>query len=219
MFHEDINTVNISKRNYWLVICIAENNFKDDFLNIQKYLHPHIFKYCPKMEILLLWCINLNLIELSGFVLQRHISPVTPQKPDDHIWRWYFENVHYLWIINTQSSKYVSCLTAPELYITAQTARYRILFGSLPGLLGLYRVTQHWCMSFPPTRAARLLLCPGATWSSPEHDSEHHGGGGEALLFSCNRFNRGSISVLLYIRGGGDMTKILYHDMTNFISR
>jgi len=28
-------TVNISKRNYLLVICIAKNNFKDDFLNIQ----------------------------------------------------------------------------------------------------------------------------------------------------------------------------------------
>ncbi len=34
MFNEDIPTVNISKRNYWLVICIAKNNFKDDFLNI-----------------------------------------------------------------------------------------------------------------------------------------------------------------------------------------
>jgi len=28
MFHEDIPTVNISKRNYWLVICIAKNEFE-----------------------------------------------------------------------------------------------------------------------------------------------------------------------------------------------
>ncbi len=34
MFHEDIPTVNISKLNYGLVICIDKNNFKDDFLNI-----------------------------------------------------------------------------------------------------------------------------------------------------------------------------------------
>ncbi len=35
--------VNISKLNYLLLICIAENNFKDDFLNIQIFLHPQIF--------------------------------------------------------------------------------------------------------------------------------------------------------------------------------
>ncbi len=27
-------TVNISKRNYWLLMCIAKNDLKDDFLNI-----------------------------------------------------------------------------------------------------------------------------------------------------------------------------------------
>ncbi len=39
MFHEDIS---YRKRNFWLVICIAKNNFKDDFLNIQIFLHPQI---------------------------------------------------------------------------------------------------------------------------------------------------------------------------------
>ncbi len=34
MFHEDIPTVNISKLNFLLLICIAKNNFKDNFLNI-----------------------------------------------------------------------------------------------------------------------------------------------------------------------------------------
>ncbi len=48
MFHEDIPTLNISKLNYWLVICIAKNNFKDDFLNIQMFLHPQI----PDFQIL-----------------------------------------------------------------------------------------------------------------------------------------------------------------------
>ncbi len=41
------------------IICIAKNNFKDDFLNIQMFLHPQIpdLKYCPNhtsMEILLI---------------------------------------------------------------------------------------------------------------------------------------------------------------------
>ncbi len=33
-------TVNILKLNYWLVICIAKNNFKGDFLSISIFLHP-----------------------------------------------------------------------------------------------------------------------------------------------------------------------------------
>ncbi len=40
MFHD----VNISKPNFWLVICIAKYNFKDDFL----FLHPQI----PDFQIL-----------------------------------------------------------------------------------------------------------------------------------------------------------------------
>ncbi len=38
-------TVNISKRSFWLVICIAKNfiyNFTGDFLNIVIFLHPQI---------------------------------------------------------------------------------------------------------------------------------------------------------------------------------
>ncbi len=41
-----LHTVNISKLNFWLLIYIALNNFKGDFLNIY-FLHPQIFKYCP----------------------------------------------------------------------------------------------------------------------------------------------------------------------------
>ncbi len=78
-------TVNISKLNYWLVICIAKNNFKDDFLNIQIFLHPQI----PDFQILskpyingnmiysaFRWCINLNFTKITfmtGFVLQGHV--------------------------------------------------------------------------------------------------------------------------------------------------
>ncbi len=58
MFHEDICTVNISKLNYWLLICIAKNNFKDDFLNIQMFSHPQI----PDLQILSKPYINGNMI-------------------------------------------------------------------------------------------------------------------------------------------------------------
>ncbi len=34
MFHEDILYISNYKYHYRLVICIAKNNFKDDFLNI-----------------------------------------------------------------------------------------------------------------------------------------------------------------------------------------
>ncbi len=50
-------TVNISKLNYWLVICIAKNNFKDDFLNIYMFLHD--------FQILSKPYINGNIINLS----------------------------------------------------------------------------------------------------------------------------------------------------------
>ncbi len=62
MFHEDIlkiffifPTVNISKVNFWLVICIAKD-FKSDFLNILIFFAPSdsrfsygciLSKYCP----------------------------------------------------------------------------------------------------------------------------------------------------------------------------
>ncbi len=41
------------------------NHFKDDFLNIQMFLHPQIFKYCPY--------INAKMTLMTGFVLQGHI--------------------------------------------------------------------------------------------------------------------------------------------------
>ncbi len=34
MFHKDITYRKYIKLNYWLLICIAKNIFKDDFLNI-----------------------------------------------------------------------------------------------------------------------------------------------------------------------------------------
>ncbi len=34
MSHEDILYIYYHKLNFWLVICIAKNNFKGDFLNI-----------------------------------------------------------------------------------------------------------------------------------------------------------------------------------------
>ncbi len=36
-----LHTVNISNRNFWLVICIAKD-FKGDFINILILLHPQI---------------------------------------------------------------------------------------------------------------------------------------------------------------------------------
>ncbi len=61
------------------------NKFKDDFLNIQIFLHPQI----PDLQILsdhnkpyingniiysaFRWCIHLNLNRMTGFVLQGHI--------------------------------------------------------------------------------------------------------------------------------------------------
>ncbi len=81
-------TVNISKRSFWLVICIAKNNFKGDFLNIYIFLHPQI----PDFQILsdhnkpyingniiylaFIWYTNLNfkiLTRMTGFVVQGHI--------------------------------------------------------------------------------------------------------------------------------------------------
>ncbi len=61
------------------IICIAKNNFKDDFLNIQipdfkilskPYINGNITYSAFR------WCINLNLKKLTlktGFVLQGHI--------------------------------------------------------------------------------------------------------------------------------------------------
>ncbi len=90
MFHEDICTVNISKLNYWLVICIAKklnlNKFKDDFLNIWFFLHPQI----PDFQILsdhnkpyingkfiysaFRWCIHLNFVKLYRFSLSEKLT-------------------------------------------------------------------------------------------------------------------------------------------------
>ncbi len=55
------STVNISKLIFLLVICIAKNNFKDDFLNIQIFLHPQI----PDFQILSKPYINGNMIYLA----------------------------------------------------------------------------------------------------------------------------------------------------------
>ncbi len=52
------STVNISKLNFLLVICIAKKNFKDDFLNIKIFLHPQI----PDFQILPKPYINGNII-------------------------------------------------------------------------------------------------------------------------------------------------------------
>ncbi len=58
MFHEDILYISFPKMNYWLVICIAKNIFKADFLNIQMFLHPQI----PDFLILSKPCINGKLM-------------------------------------------------------------------------------------------------------------------------------------------------------------
>ncbi len=68
-------TVNISKLNYWLVICIAKNNFKDDFLNIQMFLHILSKPYINGKIIYsaFRWCIHLSLIKrplLTGCVVR-----------------------------------------------------------------------------------------------------------------------------------------------------
>ncbi len=74
MFHEDILSVNILKLNFWLVICIAKNKFKDDFLNIYIFLHSQI----PDYQILsyinenilysaFRWCINPNFEKYDWF--------------------------------------------------------------------------------------------------------------------------------------------------------
>ncbi len=69
MLHEDIPTVNISKRNYWLLICIAKNFIWTTLkiiLSIFRFfciLRFQIYKYCPNhtsMEILfILQIINI----------------------------------------------------------------------------------------------------------------------------------------------------------------
>ncbi len=82
-------TINISKLNYWLVICIAKNfiwtTLKMIFSIFRFFctLRFQIFKYCPiitnhtSMESYLFrWCINLNSTKLTlmtGFVVQGHI--------------------------------------------------------------------------------------------------------------------------------------------------
>ncbi len=82
-------TVNISKLNFWVVICIAENfiwtNLNGDFLNISIFMHPQI----PDFQILsnhnkpyingkiiysLWWCINAH----QGDMLAA-ISPCSPR--------------------------------------------------------------------------------------------------------------------------------------------
>ncbi len=76
MFHEDISTVNILKRNYWLVICIAKNliwtALKKIFRIIWIFLHPHI----PDLQILsnhnkpyIINLIFFNCTFMTGFVL------------------------------------------------------------------------------------------------------------------------------------------------------
>ncbi len=40
MFHDDIFTINILKLNFWLVICIAKNNFKGDFFQYLDFFAP-----------------------------------------------------------------------------------------------------------------------------------------------------------------------------------
>ncbi len=84
-------TVNISKLNFWLVICIAKNfiwtTLKVIFSIFRFFctLRFQIYKYCPiitnhtSMESYLFsfrWCINLNFEKMTlktGFVLQGHI--------------------------------------------------------------------------------------------------------------------------------------------------
>jgi len=67
-------SANISELNYWLLICIAKNNFKDDFLDIQMFSHPQIpdFQILSKpyingniIDSAFRWCINLNFEKLS----------------------------------------------------------------------------------------------------------------------------------------------------------
>ncbi len=71
--HQDIKISNY-KLYYWLVICIANNNFKGDFLNMQMFLHPQI----PDVQILskpyingnmiysaFRWCITLSFTKLN----------------------------------------------------------------------------------------------------------------------------------------------------------
>ncbi len=117
-------TVNISKLNFWLVICIVKNliwtTLKMIFSIFRFFctLRFQIYKYCPiitnhtSMERLFFgfvfgWCINLNLKKLTlmtGFVLQGHI----------------------LWIINNLQ-KLISTL----LFIYSLLASSHLLISSL----------------------------------------------------------------------------------------
>ncbi len=89
MFHEDISTINVSKRNFWLVICIAKNliwtTIKMIFSIFRFFciLRFQIYKYCPNhtsMEILFIHLsddayisISQKTMLMTGFVLHSHI--------------------------------------------------------------------------------------------------------------------------------------------------
>ncbi len=87
MFNEDICTVNISKLNFWLVICIAKNLILTTLkmiFSIFRFcciLRFQIYKYCPiitnhtSMEILLFSSQMMHASQFweTGFVLQGHI--------------------------------------------------------------------------------------------------------------------------------------------------
>ncbi len=68
MFHEDIPIVNISKLNYWLVICIAKNliwtTLKMIFSIFRFFLHPQI----PDFQILSKPYINVKIISSPACV-------------------------------------------------------------------------------------------------------------------------------------------------------
>ncbi len=128
MFHEDICTVNISKLNFWLVICIAKNfiwtTLKAIFsifwffctlrFQIFQILSYHNKPYINGKIIYsaFRWCINLNFTKctlMTGFVLQGLI---------------YYINTN----VYSECSPHAMCLDAPQLWYGVSSGGWWYLY-------------------------------------------------------------------------------------------
>ncbi len=122
------STVNISKLNFWRVICIAKNFIWTTLNMISQYLDFFASsdsrfsnscisdKYCPNhtsMEII------FSFQMMSGFVLQ------------GHTWENYFivnvKVMHYTLVVTWKSSDYITCVTASNVSIFHVSAHFMSL--------------------------------------------------------------------------------------------
>ncbi len=90
------STINVSKLNFWLVICIAKNNFKDDFLNILIFLHAQI----PDFQILSKQSIHQWKYDLFSFQMihKSQFRKIYPYYWDFFFYPYQFLFFYLLWI-------------------------------------------------------------------------------------------------------------------------